>query len=61
MKYKQIINKILHLFQTKRIHTNENVVYLTFDDGPEGEITDFVLDELKKYNAKATFFVKEPM
>jgi peptidoglycan/xylan/chitin deacetylase (PgdA/CDA1 family) len=31
-------------------------IYLTFDDGPTTEITEFVLDELKKYNAKATFF-----
>ncbi len=31
-------------------------IYLTFDDGPHPAITDFVLDELKKYNARATFF-----
>jgi len=31
-------------------------VYLTFDDGPSPEITEFVLNELKKYRAKATFF-----
>ncbi len=31
-------------------------IYLTFDDGPHPEITSFVLDELKKFNAKATFF-----
>lgn len=36
--------------------TNEKVVYLTFDDGPHPTITPFVLEELKKYNAKATFF-----
>ena len=34
----------------------DNVLYLTFDDGPHPEATPFVLDELKKYNAKATFF-----
>ena len=32
------------------------VVYLTFDDGP-GAYTAKLLDVLKKYNAKATFFV----
>jgi peptidoglycan/xylan/chitin deacetylase (PgdA/CDA1 family) len=32
------------------------VVYLTFDDGPHPTITPFVLSELKKHNAKATFF-----
>jgi peptidoglycan-N-acetylglucosamine deacetylase len=31
-------------------------LYLTFDDGPHAQITPFVLDELAKYNAKATFF-----
>lgn len=31
-------------------------VYLTFDDGPHPIATPFVLDQLAKYNAKATFF-----
>ncbi len=31
-------------------------VYITFDDGPIPEVTSWVLDELKKHNAKATFF-----
>lgn len=31
-------------------------LYLTFDDGPQPEVTDFVLQQLKLYNAKATFF-----
>jgi peptidoglycan/xylan/chitin deacetylase (PgdA/CDA1 family) len=34
----------------------EKKIYLTFDDGPHPEATVFVLDELKKYDAKATFF-----
>jgi len=34
----------------------ENNVYLTFDDGPIPEVTPWVLDILKQYNAKATFF-----
>lgn len=37
-------------------HSNEKQIFLTFDDGPTPEITEFVLRELKKYNAKATFF-----
>lgn len=41
---------------TWNIPTKEKVLYLTFDDGPTPEATSFVLDELKKYNAKATFF-----
>ena len=36
--------------------TEEKNIYLTFDDGPTPEITDWVLDVLKKFNAKATFF-----
>lgn len=31
-------------------------LYLTFDDGPTPEVTEFILQELKKFNAKATFF-----
>ncbi len=42
--------------RTWRIDTDENLLYLTFDDGPHPEATSFVLDELKKLNAKATFF-----
>ena len=38
------------------IDTNEKIIYLSFDDGPHPEATPFVLDELAKYNAKATFF-----
>ena len=34
----------------------EKVIYLTFDDGP-GSYTGELLDVLKKYNVKATFFV----
>jgi len=36
--------------------TNEKVVYLTFDDGPIPNVTDFVLNTLKSFNVKATFF-----
>jgi peptidoglycan-N-acetylglucosamine deacetylase len=31
-------------------------IYLSFDDGPHAAATPFVLDQLKKYNVKATFF-----
>lgn len=34
----------------------EKAIYLTFDDGPVPEVTPWVLDTLKEYNAKATFF-----
>jgi peptidoglycan-N-acetylglucosamine deacetylase len=42
--------------RTWDIETKEKIIYLTFDDGPHPVATPFVLDELKKYNAKATFF-----
>ena len=38
------------------VETKENQLFLTFDDGPHPSHSLFVLDELKKYNAKATFF-----
>src|SRR5258705_10298262 len=38
-----------------RINTAEKNLYLTFDDGP-AEVTPWVLEELKKFNAQATFF-----
>lgn len=38
------------------IKANEKTVYLTFDDGPHPSITPFVLAQLAKYNAKASFF-----
>lgn len=49
----------LKLFYSKSIWNKsrkENKIYLTFDDGPTPELTPFVLDTLKQYNIKATFF-----
>lgn len=37
--------------------TTEKVVYLTFDDGPGGEITSKTLDILKSEGVPATFFI----
>jgi peptidoglycan-N-acetylglucosamine deacetylase len=41
---------------TWRLPSKEKVVYLTFDDGPHPTITPWVLEQLKQYHAKATFF-----
>ncbi|MEO9570120.1 MAG: polysaccharide deacetylase family protein [Polaribacter sp.] len=41
---------------TWRFPSKKKEIFLTFDDGPTPEITEFVLNELKKHNAKATFF-----
>lgn len=38
------------------IETDKKDLYLTFDDGPTPVITSWVLDTLKTFNAKATFF-----
>lgn len=40
-----------------KVRTREKKLYLTFDDGPIAEATPVVLDILKKYDAKASFFV----
>lgn len=39
-----------------RIPNSEKKIYLTFDDGPIPEITEWVLDVLKEKNILATFF-----
>ena len=36
---------------------DRNGVFLTFDDGPTPGITEWILTTLKRYDAKATFFV----
>ncbi len=40
-----------------RMDRHEKAVYLTFDDGPIPEATPFILDTLKEFNIKATFFM----
>lgn len=35
----------------------EKKIYLTFDDGPVPQVTDFVLRELERFEMKATFFM----
>lgn len=41
---------------TWRRKENEKIIYLTFDDGPIPEVTEFVLETLESFEAKATFF-----
>jgi peptidoglycan/xylan/chitin deacetylase (PgdA/CDA1 family) len=38
------------------VNSAEKIIYLTFDDGPTANLTEWILTELEKYNAKATFF-----
>lgn len=47
----------VYVYENKPIvPTGDKVIYLTFDDGPS-KYTFELLDTLKKYNVKATFFV----
>lgn len=39
-----------------KINTDKKEIFLTFDDGPTPEVTWFVLGELAKFQARATFF-----
>lgn len=39
-----------------RVPGSEKCVYLTFDDGPIPQVTPWVLDVLREYDVKATFF-----
>lgn len=41
---------------TWKMPVTEKVLYLTFDDGPHPQITPWVLAQLEKHKAKATFF-----
>lgn len=47
-----------YLFPKYIWHYNPSskVIYITFDDGPMPQTTEFILDCLEQYNAKATFF-----
>ena len=49
---------ILRLLYPGRLSVikKQKAIYLTFDDGPVPEVTPWVLQELKKFDAKATFF-----
>lgn len=40
-----------------RVKIKEKQLALTFDDGPDEDITPLILDILKEYNIKATFFI----
>lgn len=51
----QIIQSLFPRF-TWRTPSDEKVVHLTFDDGPIPEVTPWVLEQLDRYDAKATFF-----
>ncbi len=55
VKTPKIIQQLFSKYQWK-VTTDKKEIYLTFDDGPIPEITPWVLEQLQKYQAKATFF-----
>lgn len=59
VKAKMLIRKDLEPtgIVTWDVPLNKKVIALTFDDGPSVKYTPQVLDVLKKYDAKATFFM----
>lgn len=48
--------RMIYSGYTWRMPASEKTIYLTFDDGPHENATPFVLDILKQYQAKASFF-----
>jgi len=54
--YRPRVDTGMGKYQAKSLHGTNQLV-LTFDDGPHIEYTGKILDLLKEYNAKATFFV----
>ncbi|MEH0155630.1 polysaccharide deacetylase family protein [Limibacter armeniacum] len=50
------VHNVLYPSLTWKRETEEKVIYLTFDDGPIPDVTEWVLEQLEQYQAKATFF-----
>ncbi|HVZ24773.1 MAG TPA: polysaccharide deacetylase family protein, partial [Sediminibacterium sp.] len=48
--------RVMYPGLTWRIPVTEKVIYLSFDDGPHEQATAFALDQLKQFDAKASFF-----
>jgi len=56
IKTPKILKQFFTTYTWDLYANNEKKLYLTFDDGPIPEVTEFVLDQLEQYKAKATFF-----
>ena len=54
------LRKLYYSLQWK-IDNDQRSIYLTFDDGPDPEVTPYVLDALDRVGAKGTFFVVVPL
>lgn len=56
IKTPRFIQKLFPNFHWRINSAEEPTIYLTFDDGPIPQVTPWVLEQLKAYGAKATFF-----
>ncbi len=57
IKTPRFIQKLFPNYHWRVDQTGEQpTIYLTFDDGPIPQLTPWVLEQLARYNAKATFF-----
>jgi peptidoglycan-N-acetylglucosamine deacetylase len=54
--HSRYIRQISHKAVFWNIPTDKNELFLTFDDGPVPGTTEFILEQLERFNAKATFF-----
>lgn len=52
----RLVQALMPGYTWRMPNRTEPTIYLTFDDGPIPEVTPWVLDTLRAYGAKATFF-----
>ncbi|MBP2832535.1 polysaccharide deacetylase family protein [Aquimarina sp. U1-2] len=55
-KTPQVLKQFFTTYTWDLPSKHEKKIYLTFDDGPTPEVTEFVLGQLHQFDAKATFF-----
>lgn len=53
-----LLNEQYDMVKSQNIALTDKIIYLTFDDGPSPSVTEEILDILKHYDIKATFFVQ---
>lgn len=57
MKYTYDAQKVRDILENKAPNDGKKIAFLTFDDGPSTTVTPIVLNVLRSYNVKATFFL----
>ncbi|WP_434290696.1 polysaccharide deacetylase family protein [Clostridium botulinum] len=56
-RYTYDVKKVKDILDNKGESDGKKIAFLTFDDGPSTTVTPKILDVLKAYNVKATFFL----